>query len=227
MAVTLDTTGSAVGISGTGVTTYAYTNMTVGAALSNGALVAMALFPGNGATALTMTWDAVGANQALTSILKVTPSSGDTIALFGLVNPVSGNKTLTLSWSGAAANGVLVDAISFKGVNQTGGTSSFANANSASALSNAGPAAVTITSNSNDAVVAAFLVGLDLLTINNTTIFLNNTVTGCGANYVLPASSSNVMQATFSGTPNWLAIGVDVVAAATVTPIVGARLVMM
>ncbi len=103
MAVTFDA-ASNIG-AGTAVTTLSLTTLTVGTG-SNRALVALLSFSqGSIPTGLTVTWDSGGTNQAMTQITGATASQGTvpTTVLFGLVNPVSGNKTLKASWTPTAA----------------------------------------------------------------------------------------------------------------------------
>ncbi len=91
MAVVFDATAET--ISASGAVTVDLTTLTVGTG-SNRALIALICWEGN-ATGVTLTWDQGGSNQAMTLITGASVSaSGGAAQIFGLVNPVSGNKTL-------------------------------------------------------------------------------------------------------------------------------------
>src|SRR5690349_11814286 len=105
MAVAIDATGTDA-LSGTSVTSFDYTGLTVGAGLSNGALIAFISASGttsNGAAPSSMSvhWDSAGTNQALTQIGTSQVVGGGTgtmvSSLWGLVAPTAGNKTLHIT----------------------------------------------------------------------------------------------------------------------------------
>jgi hypothetical protein len=117
-----------------------YTPITVGSGSNRALLVALAT---SSATTSSMTWNGV----ALSSLGSVDNSS-DRLELYGLVNPASGTQTLSVSL-GAGQWG-LISAISFRGVNQTGGTTSFPGFNSGGATDH-----LNISSSALDLVFAA------------------------------------------------------------------------
>src|SRR5258705_6542224 len=98
MAVAVDAVSSAETQSGS-VTTTTHTNLTIGASLSNSALV-VGVGWDTKITSPNMHWDSTGTNQLMTLIGTVnTAGTNGTVALFGLRNPVSGNKTISCSWT--------------------------------------------------------------------------------------------------------------------------------
>src|SRR2546428_12764173 len=100
MAVTLDAR-STTPAQANAVTTIDLTTFTVGSG-SNRALVAQIAWGSGGGTpsGITLNWDQLGTPQAMTLIKTVTNGSL-VVALYGLVNPTSGNKTLRASWTTA------------------------------------------------------------------------------------------------------------------------------
>ncbi len=104
-------------------TSFDYTGMTV-AAGSNTALMLVLSFGSGSVTGIAAHWDSAGGNQAMTQL--VASSSGVvTCAIFGLVAPATGNKTLHINWTGSAE--IFVDAVAFDGADQTGGATTFPN----------------------------------------------------------------------------------------------------
>jgi len=103
------------------------TSLTVGSG-SNRALVAELhfAFATSGVTDIAVTWDPSGANQPLTQIATLNSAGSGITELWGLVNPTSGNKTLRVTWTTSTT--AIINAVSWTGVDQTGGTTSFPNA---------------------------------------------------------------------------------------------------
>ena len=104
-------------------------------------------------SAIGVTWNSVGMTliQSAT-VTGVGPGGVRTLysSLWGLTAPASGNKTAAASWTGSAIESFL-EPVSFTGVNQTGGTTSFPNAVSGSAAS--GNPSVSVTSKTGDIVI--------------------------------------------------------------------------
>lgn len=156
-------------------------------------------------SAVSCTWDSGGSNQVMTQISL--QSNTRAAALFGLVNPVSGAKTLSCSWTGTVTD-TFVAGISFNNVDQTGGTTTFYNATSTSG--SGGTQTVTVTSATTDAAVNA-TGGLPLTsTPSQTSLFIDNThgsVINAGASYNVGSAS-----AVFGWSPAteaaWINIGV-------------------
>src|SRR4051812_3187628 len=100
-----------------GASPVSVTNLTVGSG-SNRAM-AVCIMCGSGGSGLpaglTLVWDSVGANQSLTQIsgtLTLNAGNAAASAIYGLIAPASGNKTLTISWA-AGSNEVHACAIAF------------------------------------------------------------------------------------------------------------------
>ena len=145
---------------GSSVTTVSNSNLTVAVGTHTVLLAWLAVQPS--VTGITVAWDPTGANQALTQIVSHQGDSNTLCTLWGLVAPVTGNKTLTASWTGSSA--CVLTAAAFDHVNQVGGGSSFANASFNTGTSNttslsvsAGPqdAVVDFTANSTTGNVSA------------------------------------------------------------------------
>jgi hypothetical protein len=114
------------------VTTSSNTKQTVGSG-SNRALVVVVCLDGTSISATGVHWDSTGTNQAATLITSIV-NGAIRIELWGLVAPTSGNKTLKVDLS-AAATDFWVSSVAFTGVDQTGGVTSFAHANTGNTTS--------------------------------------------------------------------------------------------
>lgn len=157
-AVTLDATGtmsyaaSATSISNTG--------QTVGTG-SDRALVVVVVMTNRSPTSESMVWDTGGSSQAMTMLQSKTIASGpgSRVEIWGLKNPVSGNKTLSFSFSGASTD-IFVSSVSFNGVDQTtpftggAGYSGSGSSPSFSSLSASGQASVGVTADDTSALSA-------------------------------------------------------------------------
>src|ERR1700731_2128227 len=214
MTVAFDAQGTSFTDGGSSPVSFA--KLTVGSG-SNRALIVQIVTLGSIA-GVTVTWGFGGTAQACTLIGAPTDSSSTARALlYGLVAPTSGAKTLRVAWTGAVP--IVVDAVSYSGVDQTGGTTSFANFNSATGTSTS--ASVTVTSATGDAVVAcggkAVSGGTD--TGNNTVVFTDTDVATFGAcagwGNRAAGAATVAMTTTLSGSAAWVQIGCDVVAAAS------------
>lgn len=191
-----------------------YTGQTVGSG-SNRALVALLQFDqitGGNPTSVTCNWDTAGTNQSMTQILAYAPASVlAPLYIFGLVAPTSGNKTISCSWS-TDTNKAFIETISFTGVNQTGGSTSFPNTGSTNNTSNT--ASVTVTSNASDKAVAAYTLnsGGSISSFSDTEMAFNNVsgiVYNAGSQYGTGASSKT-LTANLNASIIWSAVAVDV-----------------
>lgn len=178
-------------------TSYNYTGITVGTG-SHRALVVTLQFDSNSdPTGVSATWDSGGTNQAMT-LIKSLDKNGDGSGggcvnqLWGLVAPTSGNKTLAIATSSSR---FFVSAISFTGVNQTGGTTSFPNATGAVAVET-----VNITTVAGDYAMCACSCGGTISTVLGTELFIDNSgsVIAAAADYA-SASGSSVTLGISSG----------------------------
>jgi len=214
MAVAFDAKATADS-TGTSVTTISNANLTVGAG-SNRGLIAVVSW--NGTVTLSAPvahWDTAGTNQLMTQIgSTITNAAIDQhLALFGLVAPTSGNKNLTVSWTGAS--GVYLSAIAFTGVDQTSAAVAFPHFNNA--VGTTSPASVAITSATGNETVAVFSANgaADLTTLNFTNLFgpdLTDPNGSGAANYTAGAASNTHTCTLVPTTGSWLACGCDVLA---------------
>lgn len=164
-------------------------------------------------------WDAASANQAMTLIASKLNGS-QYVEIWGLVNPVSGNKIITLTGTapsgGYTGFGCLFSGASFKNVNQSGGTTSFANAVTASGNSNPTAPSITVTSSVNDMSIGAVSAGdggSALSSPTQTTIFNTRYAGGLnGAASYAAGASSATHGWTLSANVVWSTAGCDIVA---------------
>lgn len=145
----------------TGFTTLTDTGFTVGSG-SNRALIVALIVETTGTlnnlpATPTAHWDSTGANQNMTLVCSSQDKRATNFAaiyFFALVAPTSGNKTLSLSGFAATVNFTFTY-ISFTGVNQTGGATSFANAITNNTAT--GPTVTaSVTAGTNDAAIGFF-----------------------------------------------------------------------
>jgi hypothetical protein len=195
MAVAFDAKGTAdvYGASGTSLT---FSNLTVGTGSNRCIVVTLVFFDISTVPSLiSCTWDSGGANQIMgqigaTQTLVVSPTRQTmSVALFGLVAPVSGKKTLAVSWVNSQAD-AFVDAVSFTGVNQTGGTTTFYNLTAATGTS--GAPSVTVVSSQIGSAVDVAVSNFELLSPTQTVIFEDNgngNFSSAGASYNINSAS--------------------------------------
>lgn len=226
MAVAIDATGTE-GLTGTGVTNLTglsggnYKGLTVGASLSNGAILVLLQFDAN-VSAITCTWGA----QTLTRIgTGITQANGFRAELFGGVAPTSGNQALAASWTTAAQ--CAVAAISVSGANQTGGTTTFAHSNTATSTSVVS-ISVVVTSAVGNMVGACAVNNASMTTWQSpaTSIYIDTTPTNMSAAAGRQAgAASTTVQLNLGGvTASTAIIGVDIVAAGAASGIAAKQL---
>lgn len=178
---------------------------------SNLGLVAAVSYGGTGITCpptgVTVTWNGVGLS------LITSQAAADSIhscsTLWGLVNPATGNHSLTSTWTGAVSD-ALIGGVSFSGVNQTGGSTSFIAATPATGT--ADPSTVTISSATTDAVMGVFTNGAQYTAVSPTQLYRFNsgtTFTSAASDWAVGASSVT-LNGTMSTTAQWSAVGVDI-----------------
>lgn len=206
-------------LSSTGLTTYNYTGLTVPTSVSNGALIVLVsagpTSGGTAPTAITATWN----GTAIPSVTGANDENVTAISVWigGLINPASGNNTLAINWT--TSGQVAVIAIALSGVNQTGGTTSFANGVNASTS----PTGATTVSNVVTSAVNNMVFGTwaqsgsgSFSSLNQTQLYVDNggALMDDGANSAAGASSVT-LTGTFSVSGiSVLFAGVNVVAAA-------------
>lgn len=216
MAVAIDAVNTADGhTTGVSVTTLTNANLTVGSGANRVLWAAMSFVVAGGSApaSRTMTWDAAGANQAMTEVLFVANGTNGWISIFGLIAPTAGNKTLTCSWTNN--NGGYLSCASFTGANQTSVAAAFTN--TASATGTASPASVAVTSAVGNICAYAFQATSagDLAVLDATTISAPDAVdaNGSGAANYKTGAASVTSNCTLSPTPGvWLAAGCQIVA---------------
>lgn len=208
---TADCTQSVLGTTGSTCAT-----LTVGSG-ANRAVVCYVGF-GVAVSSVAVVWDSGGTNQSMALIAGATATNVQETNLWGLVAPTSGAKTLKVTWN-AVTTDVEIDCVSYTGVNQTGGATSFPHGTSATGNSTA--PSVTVTSATNNAVVAGFSSGASFTSVNNTTMFIDNTpasISG-GANRAVGAATVAMSGVTSTGTTTWTAVGADIAAAGAATAV--------
>ena len=223
MAITVDAIGSINDSFNSGVTTASYTGLTTTSATTtnNGAIIVFIWSDPGFSTPSTVVWDLTGANKSFTLIGSVNDVSlTGSVEMWGLVNPTSyGNKTITIT-SPIANNGYYqVCAMSLTGVNQTGGTTTFANFTSNAPSTATTTYSITCSSSIGNMVIAAVETGEnntnDISSPTQTAIFTDNSGVPWAASYAAGAASvtsswSDNMSSTFG------AIAVSVLAASGV-----------
>jgi hypothetical protein len=76
---------------------------------------------------ITVNWDSTGTNQAMTVLESANESDNNcSVQLWGLLAPTSGNKTLSIAWTGPATE-VIAWCSDFINVNQTSNATAFIN----------------------------------------------------------------------------------------------------
>src|SRR5882672_3844427 len=223
MAVAIDANPGGAGASLNGGTTLNYTGLTMGTGVSNPALVALISWDNTGSpTISSVNWDATGTPQTLTLIAGTLATNGNnSSALYGRVGTITaGAKTLRVVFS-ASTNAYLAS-ISFSGVNQTGGATSFPHGTTATGSSTSASTGA-ITSAIGNAVVG---VGCDssagtTVTPSNTTVYENHTgATVNGWGNEAAGASTVTLTCALSPTTVWCYSGTDVAAAgAAQTPL--------
>ena len=181
-------------------TTISSTGMTVGSSATL-LVVPLACYT-NGATlsSLAATWNSV--SMSLGPTLQVNTQIA--VALFYLVNPATGNKTLAASWTGTA-NACYMSATSFTGTDTTTGIKTSDNVTASNASS------ITVASDANGATVAVYVNDTTQTGAPNFTVIFGaiDLKPNGYANYHL-GGTSNVH--TFAGaTPDTALAGVHVI----------------
>lgn len=220
MAVAVDATGTKLVGGSSAVTSLNYTGITVGASLTNGALVAWLMFgDASTPTGFAANWDNTGAPQAMTVVGSVTfTGTGGTVTAvaFARLNPTSGNKTLAFSWTGTG-NFPTACAISMTGVNQTSVAAAFKNfvSNTGNVAAAGDTLSTTVTSAVGDMVIGGFADALSLTGINNTSVFTDTTSSGADTAGCRAAGAATVTVTGTGGSGSGAGVvwGFDVAAA--------------
>jgi hypothetical protein len=150
MAVAFDAKSTSATVAASSPTTN--TTHTIGS-ITNGVLVAFVGFFTGVTTVNSVVWDAAGTNQSMTLIGTLAVATNITVGIYGLVAPTTGNKTLTATWTGTATECFLASA-SYSGADQTGGSTTFANANKATGTASSAVSVTLSGGTANDMAVA-------------------------------------------------------------------------
>jgi len=212
MSVLLQDTGTEQR-TGVAATTFTYTGLTATAG-SNVILIASVAWNNNQTgTTPTATWNGV----SMTLIGNIWTTGNGGCALFGLVAPATGNQNLVVTWTGGNSSNIAMSAYTYSGANQTGGTTTFAGAQSAIGGGSDAIATVGVTSATNHAVLAVTVAGNTSVNLNSTSatnLYIDNTFNvATGAMYQAGSSGTVTSTATYSGNQTWGILGVDIVAA--------------
>lgn len=186
---------------------------TVGAG-ANRAMVAMIGFVHNTATSVSLTWDNGGTNQAMTAVTNAAAQTASvdhqTVTLYGLVAPTSGAKTLRAAWT--TNQEMYLQECSWSGVDQTGGTTTFAHG--ASATGNSNTPSLGVTSATSNATMSGIVNGTSqaINSVSATQTYLFHGVGAIEGGGSRAAGAATVtMTGTLSGTDQWAEVGVDLV----------------
>lgn len=221
MAATLDANATA-DVTGDGVTSITSSNLTVGVG-SNRALVVQLAFSLKTLSALAVTWDNGGTNQACAVIPNAAANGAGAVAraeMWGLVAPTSGAKQLRAAWTGSSD--VVVNGVAWTGVDQTGGATSFPHGTSAIGTSNA--PTVTVTSATGNATMATTAMDVSTYSAESQTqTFRDNTPATISAAGSRAAGAATVAHGftSLSGASKWVVVGTDILAAGA-----GARFIL-
>jgi len=156
-------------------------------------------------TSVTMTWDSVSMT-ARSNVNVNADAETETAYIFTLVNPNSGAKTLTSSWT--TAQDVYMSAVSFTGTDTVTGIDAADNTTATNVTT------ITVPSDVNGATVACFVTDGATPTVNFTKIWAEAPLNpGGGGSYTLGGTSNGHTFTGAGGTGQALA-GVHVIAAA-------------
>lgn len=195
---------------GLNVTTLDNGNLTIGSG-ANRVLVAQIALTPNTTIVSTCVWDPVGANQSLTKINSAVEGAGTIgrVEIWALVAPVSGNKILRCTTSGTATD-LFLNGVSFIGVNQTGGVTTFPNTSGATAVG--GNPSVTVTSSSGNAVVDVSAAVENYSSPTQTPLFIDNngSVVGTGGSWASGAASVTLSWTVTPNTQRWVSCAIDI-----------------
>ncbi len=193
-AVTLDQAGTTVGVAANIIT---YTTLTISGGLTNPGLVCVVTnSSGTSMTSPAAIWDNGGSSQSMTVLINQDGAAGKQVIIFGLRNPVSGSKTLVFSWTGTVSTAG-ANCLSFSHVNQTNDATAFPNYTGSN--TGATPDSITITSGTNNYVVAGYSSLANFSSVSDNQLILDNTgaVWAIAANYKASTGATD----TLTGSP--------------------------
>lgn len=197
--VVLDAAGTQQVNDGGGVDT-TYTGLTVGAGANRALVLVVACASDPGAITVNR-WDDGASNQNLTSVVApVAGVNGQRVAIYGLVAPTSGAKTLQYTWTNVTE--CVINAAAWTGVDQTGGATSFPN--SASAGGNTTTPTITGTLPASGATmsicVAGTLAGVTAVTATQFVLYHGIGAIEAGGSR---STATATLTCTLDGTDQW------------------------
>jgi hypothetical protein len=198
-----------------GVLNISASNLTIGAG-SNRALAVQLCFSAN-VSAQTVVWDNGASNQSCTNIISV--GTAPKAQQWGLVNPISGAKTLRAAWT--TASDVYLNSLSVTGADQTGGTTTFAHGTSANTTATGSDASIVVTSATGNITVATGNTASTSwgVTSTETQTFLDNSaagISGVGSRGTGAATVTHTWT-VLNAFSAYIAVGFDIVASVGVT----------
>lgn len=199
--------------------TISCSTLTIGAGLTNSAVVIYLNFNSPAAPTLTATWNGTTAPIVGTAQWSATGNLTGT-AIFCLAAPASGNHAIAISATGTVMTELHVSGASFQGVNQTTPCKNAATITDSVGMTPAAPNAtgtIAVTSATGDLATAIF-AQIEQLTSSSNGTTLNITNAGPQSGYVnnyVTGTATASLTGTASGTVNnWEITGVDIAAAA-------------
>lgn len=215
MAVALDANGTADTPFHT-VTTATDTHLTIGT-INNTVLIIEVSWDVNTVSAITVQWDGLGTPVAATLVKSNNTAAAGKTEIYGLINPVTGNKQIKATWTTIAGD-CFIHGESWTGVDQTGGATTFPHTASGSGT---GTPTTTVTSAVGNATVAAHGVDAATSTPTQTQLYIDNTGANINAAASRAAGAASVTHA-WTSAGNWVSVSIDIQAAGSVSaPIVG------
>ena len=197
-----------------GTTGFTCATLTVGSG-ANRALVCLVDLSLRTATGDAMVWDSGGTNQSMTQIGVVDGPGTSTLRaeLFGLVAPTSGAKTAKFTFTGTS-NDVYIACVSYTGVDQTGGATTFSNFTSATGSASSAQT-VTVTSAVGDLTIETGLNDANIYNSSTQTSVFNDSggaiTSADGSRETSITGASSVTHAwTINSVANWVTVGVNV-----------------
>lgn len=217
MAVAFDAKGT-VDTVVSGTTSVTKTDLTVGSG-ANRALVTQLALAKTGVSAITMTWDSGTSNASVALIVSLSHTTANMQSLMhGLVAPISGAKNLKAAWTGNSD--ATLQACSWTGVDQTGGTTSFPHSASAQGTQNGSGGVLSgtlvITSSTSNATMDQLTTTGTMSAPTQTQTYLDLTP----ATFSAAGSRVTTAAATVShgwseaANDNWVQVGTDIAAVA-------------
>lgn len=215
MALAIDATATAATTTA-GATSLTNANLTVGAGAT--CLLAVIVFQEQLATPGTINvcrWDSAGTNQATTLVASIQSDNTNLLTQFyALVNPTTGNKTLSASWTTSVP--AVLNVMSFSGGVTTSVATAFVRSGTNHALSGSPTLSLTgATGNISVCCEASVPANItSLTTTGSSSWFANNAVASA---HVSASTAPSATSITWTGAPTsteWNIAGIDVVAGA-------------